>query len=328
MKNWLTIGQFAEKASVSQKALRVYEQAGLLKPHARGENNYRYYSTDQLELLKNIKSFKSLGFTLSEIRSMLDIDEAMNPKMLRSFLEKRLQILELQQSENLTAQAHVRKILSSLKQNKKGLEAQERRFIMAQLEKLSVVVTGVSGLELTAHFIQHHIANSGKQIPVSIWDGKSALPTRKPYVLVIPEEHLMAQGVSSLEPDVVVIKELSKSAPNIQTAYTNLYGAVGPHMSTILNADDRAVVELAGQEVIRKGKTYYFSKNAGLKSQISKIGGVVSDGEAVEIYGMNQSPGPVEINLQRVMGYQEEMAYLASLAAVMDLGLNREALDL
>lgn len=97
-------------------------------------------------------------------------------------------------------------------------------------------------------------------------------------------------------------------------------------MSTILNADDRAVIEFAGNETVRKGKTYYFSKNSGFEEQIGRIGGVVSDGEKVSIFGFNQTKTPTEINLNRILGHDEEMAYLASLAAVMDFGLKREAL--
>lgn len=328
MKNWLTIGQLATKTSVTQKALRLYERATLLKAHIRGQNNYRYYTSEQIQIVESIKKFKSLGFTLSQIRSILENDDSMNPQLLGAFLEKRLHELQIQQSENALVQARIQKILSSLETNQMGLEVNERKFIMAQIEKLSVVVTGMTGLEMTAQFIRQHLANSGKQIPVTIWDGKSELPSKKPYVLVVSEEQLKIQNISTLSPDIVVIKEVSKSNTQIQKVYTKLYSAVGPHMSTILNADDRAVVELANSEIIRKGKTYYFSKNSGLQPQISKIGGVMSNGEIVEIYGMNQNTDPTEIILDRPLGYQEEIAYLASLAAVMDLGLCKNALSL
>jgi len=53
---------------------------------------------------------------------------------------------------------------------------------------------------------------------------------------------------------------------------------------------------------------------------------VVSDGEKVSIFGLDQTKTPTEINLNRILGHDEEMAYLASLAAVMDFGLKREAL--
>ena len=198
---------------------------------------------------------------------------------------------------------------------------------MTQFEKFSVVVTGVRDLGKTAEYIRAHIKKSGKEIPVEVWDGSRPLPQKKPFIFVVSEILLKNNKVASLAPDVVVIKELSESSKEIEEAYLQLFGAVGPHMCTILNADDRAVVELAGNETIRKGKTYYFSKNSGLQPQISKIGGVISDGELIQIYGFNQNKGPLEIKMKKILGIGDEVALLASLAAVMDIGLKEETLS-
>jgi DNA-binding transcriptional MerR regulator len=327
MKNWLTIGQFSKEVSLSQRTLRVYETMGLIKAHTRGENKYRYYTIAQIELIERIKKFKSFGFSLVEIRSLLEIDVSMDSDRLQELLGKRLRSLESQQAGINSAKLMIQSILTSLGKNKQGLAQFERRFIMSQFDKISVVVAGVRDLEKTANYIKSHIAKSGKNIPVNIWDGHSPLPQKKPFICVIAEDQLCNKDVSSLTPDVVVIKELSKSSPDIHNSYIQLYGAVGPEMCTILNADDRAVIELAGNETLRKGKTYYFSKNSGLQPQISKIGGVISDGEKIEIYGFNQSPIPLELNLKKILGIDEEIAYLASLAAVMDFGISEATLQ-
>lgn len=326
MKNWLTIGQFSKEVSLSTRTLRVYEDLGLIQAHTRGDNKYRYYTSKQIELIERIKKFKSIGFSLEEIRSLLEIDISMDSEKLKSLLQKQLSKLENQQLSINSQRSQIETILSSLNKNKQGLSVQDRRFIMTQFEKISVVVAGVRDLEKTADFIRGHVNKSGKDIPVTVWDGSSPLPHKKPFILVIAEGLLKNVEVSNLSPDVVVIKELSQSSKAIHDAYVQLYGAVGPHMSTILNADDRAVIELAGNETIRKGRTFYFSKNSGLKPQISKIGGVVSDGEKIEVYGFNQNKGPLEVTLKRILGIDEEMSLLASLAAVMDFGLNEDTL--
>jgi DNA-binding transcriptional MerR regulator len=326
MKNWLTIGQFSKEVSLSQRALRVYETLGLISAHTRGENKYRYYTTEQIELVERIKKFKSLGFSLEEIRSLLEVDTSMNSDKLESLLETRLQAVKVQREGLNTQENLIESVLTSLRKNKQGLGPHERRFIMSQFDKTSVVVAGVSDLDKTAHYIRGHILDGGKDIPVTVWDGISPLPHKKPFILIVSENLLHKPEVGSLAPDIVVIKELSQSSVDIQNAYMQLYGSVGPHMTTVLNADDRAVIELAGNERLRQGRTYYFSKNSGLQPQISKIGGVISDGEEVEIYGFNKSKGPLEMSLKRIMGMGEEMAFLASLAAVMDFGLNEEAI--
>ena len=70
MKNWNTIGQFSKKVGISAKALRLYEKIQLIKSHARGENGYRYYHDQQIELAHRLNDFKNLGFTLAEIKSL------------------------------------------------------------------------------------------------------------------------------------------------------------------------------------------------------------------------------------------------------------------
>lgn len=69
-----------------------------------------------------------------------------------------------------------------------------------------------------------------------------------------------------------------------------MFSHIGPHVDTIINADDRSAVDLAGQSQIKKGRIFYFSKNKALLSQIKKIGGVISDGEELEIFGFNLKP--------------------------------------
>ncbi|MNL07449.1 hypothetical protein D3C87_1281240 [compost metagenome] len=241
----------------------------------------------------------------------------MTSEKLKEHLKLRLQKIHLEIAKSKDQEQQIQNILSSLKSNQAGLAPEERRFIMTQFEKLSVVVAGTRDLEKTAMFIQGHFEKSGKKIPVIIWDGKTAFPETKPYIVVISESLLKEAAVKNLSPDVVVIKELSHFSEQVENSYMNLYGSVGGHLSTILNADDRAVIELAHNEEIRKGKTYYFSKNSGYRDQISRIGGVISDGTTVEVFSAN----PQTIQLKKVWGLDEEMAYLASLASVMDFRL-------
>lgn len=327
MKNWLSIGRFSKMVKLTPRALRVYEQLGLIKAHVRGENGYRYYAPEQAELVERLKQFKALGFSLHEVKGLVEIDQQIGFEQLESLLRQRLRKIEKEQDGFELQKQKIKSILTSLKKNRPALKPAERKFIMSQFEKLSVVVAGVRDLKETATLIKSHLAASGKNIPVYVWNGRSSLPLKKPYILVISEDNLQNPAIAGLAPDIVVVKELSGSSSRIKTAYEQLYGFAGPHMSTIMNADDRAVVELAASPLIKKGKIYYFSKNAGLQKQISKIGGVMSDGEKIEIYGFNQCEGPVEMRLPKILGIDQETSLLASLAAIMDLGLSETSLQ-
>jgi DNA-binding transcriptional MerR regulator len=62
----------AELAGVSVRTLHYYDQIGLLKPAAIGENQYRYYGEEDFSRLQQILFFKELDFSLQEIKGILD----------------------------------------------------------------------------------------------------------------------------------------------------------------------------------------------------------------------------------------------------------------
>jgi len=88
-----TIGDFARHGQVSVRMLRHYDATGLLRPakvdHASG---YRYYEAGQLARLNRIIALKDLGFTLDQVRVMLD--QQVSAEQLRGML--RLRQAELQ----------------------------------------------------------------------------------------------------------------------------------------------------------------------------------------------------------------------------------------
>ena len=69
----LKIGDFSRLAQVTVRALRLYDELGLLKP-ARTDplTDYRYYTLDQLPRLNRILALKESGFALEEIKAVLD----------------------------------------------------------------------------------------------------------------------------------------------------------------------------------------------------------------------------------------------------------------
>lgn len=90
----LKIGDFSKLSQVSIKALRLYDQMGLLKPtQVDNSTAYRYYSASQLPRLNRILAFKDLGFSLEQILQLLD--DKISPIQIRGML--RLKQAELQQ---------------------------------------------------------------------------------------------------------------------------------------------------------------------------------------------------------------------------------------
>lgn len=66
------IGLFSKINRVTVKALRHYDETGLLKPaYVDEETGYRYYSSDQLPLLHRIVALRQNGFSIEEITDIL-----------------------------------------------------------------------------------------------------------------------------------------------------------------------------------------------------------------------------------------------------------------
>ena len=51
VKDKMTSGEIAKKAGISQKAVRLYDEKGLLKPSDYSEGNYRLYDNESLLVL-------------------------------------------------------------------------------------------------------------------------------------------------------------------------------------------------------------------------------------------------------------------------------------
>lgn len=69
----MRIGVLAHAASVNISTVRFYERNGLLAEPARGESGRRVYSERDLQRLRFIRQAKDLGFSLEEIRRILDL---------------------------------------------------------------------------------------------------------------------------------------------------------------------------------------------------------------------------------------------------------------
>lgn len=92
----MTSGEIAKKAGVSQKAIRLYDEKGLLKPSDYSEGNYRLYDKEALLILEKIIALKQVGFSLEEIRENLIVENNMG---IRESLNRQLEIMEKKKQE-------------------------------------------------------------------------------------------------------------------------------------------------------------------------------------------------------------------------------------
>ena len=68
----MLIGELSQQINLSRDTIRYYEKMALIQPLVRN-NGYKDYPEQTLQQLKLIQMAKNLGFTLTEIKQMIDI---------------------------------------------------------------------------------------------------------------------------------------------------------------------------------------------------------------------------------------------------------------
>ncbi len=96
--NLLSIGTFASMTRLSAKALRLYDQLGILQPlHVDPQSGYRYYGIDQVPSARMIRNMREMDMPLATIRRMLavlPVSLAQAELLVRQHLEMRERQLE------------------------------------------------------------------------------------------------------------------------------------------------------------------------------------------------------------------------------------------
>jgi DNA-binding transcriptional MerR regulator len=67
----MRIGELAERAGVTAKTIRYYEDIGVLDEPERTVSGYRDYTDTAIDRLNFVRAGQAVGFTLGEIRSVL-----------------------------------------------------------------------------------------------------------------------------------------------------------------------------------------------------------------------------------------------------------------
>lgn len=104
MNEKLTISKFAEAGGVGVEAVRFYQRKGLLEiPNSQG--SVRLYGENELRHLKFIKKAQAAGFTLDEIKELIQLDSSQDRARANEMAQIRLaelnqKIAELEQARD------------------------------------------------------------------------------------------------------------------------------------------------------------------------------------------------------------------------------------
>lgn len=100
-ERYFTIGELGKRAGVQSSALRYYEEQGLLIPVRRSQAGYRLYDAEAEQTLHFIQRAQRLGFSLADIRILLDhtYDDTLSDERVVAIAENRLFDLERRLTE-------------------------------------------------------------------------------------------------------------------------------------------------------------------------------------------------------------------------------------
>jgi MerR family mercuric resistance operon transcriptional regulator len=88
----LTIGKLAAAGNVGVETIRFYQRKGLLQQPTR-ESGYRHYGSEDVRRLRFIRQAQTAGFTLEEIKELLELDAGEDRVRARELATGRIQAL-------------------------------------------------------------------------------------------------------------------------------------------------------------------------------------------------------------------------------------------
>ena len=134
-KNLLSIGDFARMTRLSIKALRLYDQLGLLQPqHVDPQTGYRYYGVDQLSSARMIRNMREMDMPLVTIRQVLTAIPSL-PAQAEVLLREYAEMREWQVRQ---IQAQVQQFIQQIQQEQNPMSFEVNVKTIAPQQVLSV----------------------------------------------------------------------------------------------------------------------------------------------------------------------------------------------
>lgn len=86
----MTLRQVCDATAVSRRAIQGYEKAELVSASSRNKRGYLLYDDNSQERIRQIKLFQELGFSVREIKEVIDAPK----EVLRAQLELKIDVLK------------------------------------------------------------------------------------------------------------------------------------------------------------------------------------------------------------------------------------------
>ena len=115
-----TIGGLARAAGVGVETIRYYQRRGLLPEPPRPPGEVRRYGAGELKRLKFIRSAQAAGFTLNEIKELLDLDASDDRARARELAQARVAAIDARIAELREAREALAGLATACASKRKG----------------------------------------------------------------------------------------------------------------------------------------------------------------------------------------------------------------
>jgi UDP-N-acetylmuramoylalanine--D-glutamate ligase len=216
----------------------------------------------------------------------------------------------------------------------------EFEFITQFIKEPIIAISGTNGKTTTSKMIEMMLNKSG----IETWMGGSNGTPMTDYLrkdkndkkakLVIAEiSSYMLETCDTFTPQNIVFMNLAenhldryRSMEEYVNAKRKIFKNTNQSTTSILNADDNAVIELARDPAVQRGRIFYFSRKAALEPQIMNIGGAVNIGKEIRV-----RTGPeieyFDISNLKMRGKHMIENLMAAILLAREHGANRKAIE-
>lgn len=115
----LTIGKLADAGGVGVETIRFYQRRGLLQTPTR-ETGIRRYGQKELRRLRFIRHAQTAGFTLEEIKELLELDASEDRSRARELAKGRIGVLNAKIAELQQARDSLRRLATECAEGSTG----------------------------------------------------------------------------------------------------------------------------------------------------------------------------------------------------------------
>lgn len=115
-----TIGRLAKAAGVNVETVRYYQRRGLIGEPTKPPGGHRRYPALVVDQIAFIRRAQQLGFSLAEVKDLLDLSHGRNTAKTRAIAEKKIASVDLHLAHLTKMRGRLKELIAASKKAKPG----------------------------------------------------------------------------------------------------------------------------------------------------------------------------------------------------------------